>query len=126
MGRGYHTREVETFGAPLLDQEANREMFEEQVEIIGVREEKRGASARSRWKACSPMASESMTPGPAMSAMVVSSSLLRAGSPSITAARPLGSENSPAMASIRSCLRLGTVRWSFLQISARMSLVMAY
>ena len=34
VGRGYHTREVETFGAPLLDQEANRDLFEEQVEII--------------------------------------------------------------------------------------------
>src|SRR6202790_2945523 len=32
--RGYHTREVETFGAPMLDQNANRELFEEQVEII--------------------------------------------------------------------------------------------
>src|SRR5216117_573697 len=34
LGRGYHSREVETFGAPILDQEANRELFEEQVEII--------------------------------------------------------------------------------------------
>ena len=34
VGRGYHTREVDTFGAPLLDQAANRELFEEQVEII--------------------------------------------------------------------------------------------
>ena len=34
VGRGYHTREVETFGAPLLDQTANRELFEEQVDII--------------------------------------------------------------------------------------------
>src|SRR6266508_6193427 len=34
VGRGYHTREVETFGAPLLDQPANRDMFEEQVEIV--------------------------------------------------------------------------------------------
>src|SRR3984957_12481484 len=34
VGRGYHTREVETFGAPLLNQGANRELFEEQVEII--------------------------------------------------------------------------------------------
>ena len=34
VGRGYHTREVETFGAPLLDQDANRELFEEQVDII--------------------------------------------------------------------------------------------
>ena len=34
VGRGYHTREVETFGAPMQDQAANRELFEEQVEII--------------------------------------------------------------------------------------------
>src|SRR6516165_4309354 len=34
VGRGYHTREVETFDAPMLNQEANRELFEEQVEII--------------------------------------------------------------------------------------------
>ena len=34
IGRGYQTREVETFGAPLLDQDANRELFEEQVDII--------------------------------------------------------------------------------------------
>jgi len=34
LGRGYHTREVETFGSPLIDQAANRELFEEQVDII--------------------------------------------------------------------------------------------
>jgi len=34
VGRGYHTREVETFGAPMLNQEASRKLFEEQVEII--------------------------------------------------------------------------------------------
>jgi alkanesulfonate monooxygenase SsuD/methylene tetrahydromethanopterin reductase-like flavin-dependent oxidoreductase (luciferase family) len=34
LGRGYHTREVETFGSPLIDQSANRELFEEQVDII--------------------------------------------------------------------------------------------
>ena len=34
VGRGYHTREVETFGAPMQDADANRELFEEQVEII--------------------------------------------------------------------------------------------
>jgi alkanesulfonate monooxygenase SsuD/methylene tetrahydromethanopterin reductase-like flavin-dependent oxidoreductase (luciferase family) len=34
IGRGYHTREVETFDAPMLDPVANREMFEEQLEII--------------------------------------------------------------------------------------------
>ena len=34
VGRGYHTREVEVFGAPMLDADANRDMFEEQVDII--------------------------------------------------------------------------------------------
>ncbi len=34
IGRGYHTREVETFGAPMLDPDANRDYFEEQVEIV--------------------------------------------------------------------------------------------
>jgi alkanesulfonate monooxygenase SsuD/methylene tetrahydromethanopterin reductase-like flavin-dependent oxidoreductase (luciferase family) len=34
VGRGYHTREVEAFGSPLIDQAANRELFEEQVDII--------------------------------------------------------------------------------------------
>jgi alkanesulfonate monooxygenase SsuD/methylene tetrahydromethanopterin reductase-like flavin-dependent oxidoreductase (luciferase family) len=34
VGRGYHTREVEAFGAPMLDPDENRDLFEEQVEII--------------------------------------------------------------------------------------------
>ena len=34
VGRGYHSREVETFGSPIIDQNANRELFEEQVEIL--------------------------------------------------------------------------------------------
>src|SRR5579871_472198 len=34
IARGYHTREVETFGSPLRDQDANRELFEEQADII--------------------------------------------------------------------------------------------
>ena len=34
VGRGYHSREVESFGAPVIDNDANRELFEEQVEII--------------------------------------------------------------------------------------------
>jgi alkanesulfonate monooxygenase SsuD/methylene tetrahydromethanopterin reductase-like flavin-dependent oxidoreductase (luciferase family) len=34
VGRGYHTRQVETFGSSLLDQNANREMFEEGVEVL--------------------------------------------------------------------------------------------
>ena len=34
LGRGYHTREVETLGGPMLDQDENRDYFEEQTEII--------------------------------------------------------------------------------------------
>ena len=34
VGRGYHTREVESLGGPMLDMNANREIFEEAVEII--------------------------------------------------------------------------------------------
>ncbi len=34
IGRGYHSREVESFGAPVIDQAANRELFEEQVELL--------------------------------------------------------------------------------------------
>ncbi len=34
VGRGYHTREVEVFGAPMLDADANRDLFEEQIDII--------------------------------------------------------------------------------------------
>jgi alkanesulfonate monooxygenase SsuD/methylene tetrahydromethanopterin reductase-like flavin-dependent oxidoreductase (luciferase family) len=34
VGRGYHSREVESFGNPMLDAEANRELFEEQIEVI--------------------------------------------------------------------------------------------
>ena len=36
VGRGYHSREVDTFGVPSTnsDNDANREMFEEQIEII--------------------------------------------------------------------------------------------
>ena len=34
VGRGYHTREVEVFGSPLRDQQGNRDLFEEQIEIM--------------------------------------------------------------------------------------------
>ena len=34
VGRGYHSREVESFGAPVIDQAANRELFEEQMEVL--------------------------------------------------------------------------------------------
>ena len=34
VGRGYHTREVETLGGVMMDQALNREMFEEQLDIM--------------------------------------------------------------------------------------------
>jgi alkanesulfonate monooxygenase SsuD/methylene tetrahydromethanopterin reductase-like flavin-dependent oxidoreductase (luciferase family) len=34
VGRGYHTREVESLGAPLLDTEANASLYREQMEIL--------------------------------------------------------------------------------------------
>ena len=34
VGRGYQSREVESLGGPLVDNDANREYFEEQMEII--------------------------------------------------------------------------------------------
>jgi alkanesulfonate monooxygenase SsuD/methylene tetrahydromethanopterin reductase-like flavin-dependent oxidoreductase (luciferase family) len=34
VARGYHSREVESFGGPLIDQEANRAIFEEGVDIM--------------------------------------------------------------------------------------------
>ena len=36
VGRGYHSREVEVFGNPstIIDNEANRELFEEQTEVL--------------------------------------------------------------------------------------------
>ncbi len=34
VGRGYHTREVETMGSPMADNDANKELFEEQMEVL--------------------------------------------------------------------------------------------
>jgi alkanesulfonate monooxygenase SsuD/methylene tetrahydromethanopterin reductase-like flavin-dependent oxidoreductase (luciferase family) len=34
VGRGYHTREVESFGAPMLDNDANKELYEEQMDVL--------------------------------------------------------------------------------------------
>ena len=34
VGRGYQSREVETFGVPVIDNDANKEYFEEQMEVI--------------------------------------------------------------------------------------------
>ncbi|MGC1891543.1 MAG: LLM class flavin-dependent oxidoreductase [Stellaceae bacterium] len=55
VGRGCHTREVETFGAPLIDQNANREMFEEGVEVLfkafeGKPFSDQANTTRSRWR----------------------------------------------------------------------------
>ena len=36
VGRGYHSREVETFGSPVIDNDANRELFEEQMEVLSL------------------------------------------------------------------------------------------
>jgi alkanesulfonate monooxygenase SsuD/methylene tetrahydromethanopterin reductase-like flavin-dependent oxidoreductase (luciferase family) len=54
VGRGYHTREVETFGAPLLDQAANRELFEEQVDIIYKAFENESFSHRGKYYTLPP------------------------------------------------------------------------
>lgn len=34
VGRGYHSREVESLGAPVIDNAANRELFEEQMDVL--------------------------------------------------------------------------------------------
>src|SRR5260370_14495513 len=34
VGRGYHTREAVTFGAPLLSAQANRGLFEERLQLL--------------------------------------------------------------------------------------------
>jgi alkanesulfonate monooxygenase SsuD/methylene tetrahydromethanopterin reductase-like flavin-dependent oxidoreductase (luciferase family) len=54
VGRGYHTREVETFGAPLLDQAANRELFEEQVDVIFKAFESESFSHRGKYYTLPP------------------------------------------------------------------------
>ena len=49
IGRGYIAREVETLGSPLDDDEANRELFEEQVEIIFKAWNERSFSYRGKY-----------------------------------------------------------------------------
>ena len=59
VGRGYHSREVETFGAPIIDQDANRELFEEQVEISSRRSTtnpSRTRASTTRYRPMSPIA----------------------------------------------------------------------
>jgi alkanesulfonate monooxygenase SsuD/methylene tetrahydromethanopterin reductase-like flavin-dependent oxidoreductase (luciferase family) len=54
VGRGYHTREVETFGSPLRDQDANRELFEEQVDIIFKAFNEESFSHKGKWYTLPP------------------------------------------------------------------------
>lgn len=49
VGRGYHAREVQTFGAPFGDMEASREMFEEQVDLLMKALKERSFSHRGRF-----------------------------------------------------------------------------
>ena len=54
VARGYHTREVETFGSPLSDQDANREMFEEGVDLIFKSFNEERFSHKGRFYTCPP------------------------------------------------------------------------
>jgi alkanesulfonate monooxygenase SsuD/methylene tetrahydromethanopterin reductase-like flavin-dependent oxidoreductase (luciferase family) len=54
VGRGYHTREVETFGSPLRDQDANRQLFEEQVDIIFKAFNEESFSHKGKWYTLPP------------------------------------------------------------------------
>jgi alkanesulfonate monooxygenase SsuD/methylene tetrahydromethanopterin reductase-like flavin-dependent oxidoreductase (luciferase family) len=49
IGRGYHTREVETLGGPLLDAEANAALFREQIEILFKCFDEEGWSHKGRY-----------------------------------------------------------------------------
>jgi alkanesulfonate monooxygenase SsuD/methylene tetrahydromethanopterin reductase-like flavin-dependent oxidoreductase (luciferase family) len=54
VARGYHTREVETFGAPLIDQEANRELFEEGCDLIFKSFHEERFSHKGKYFTCPP------------------------------------------------------------------------
>jgi alkanesulfonate monooxygenase SsuD/methylene tetrahydromethanopterin reductase-like flavin-dependent oxidoreductase (luciferase family) len=54
VARGYHTREVETFGSPLTDQDANREMFEEGCDLIFKAFNEKKFSHKGRFWTCPP------------------------------------------------------------------------
>ena len=54
VARGYHTREVETFGAPLIDQSANREIFEEGCDLIFKAFNEERFSHRGKYFTCPP------------------------------------------------------------------------
>jgi alkanesulfonate monooxygenase SsuD/methylene tetrahydromethanopterin reductase-like flavin-dependent oxidoreductase (luciferase family) len=54
VARGYHTREVETFGSPLIDQDANREMFEEGCDLVFKAFNEKSFSHKGRFWTCPP------------------------------------------------------------------------
>jgi len=54
VGRGYHTREVETFGGPLIDAEKNRAWFEEALELLVTCFNKESFHFTGRFFACPP------------------------------------------------------------------------
>lgn len=54
VGRGYHSREVETFGAPILDQDANRELFEERSRLFSKLSTKRLSPTKVSITCCRP------------------------------------------------------------------------
>jgi alkanesulfonate monooxygenase SsuD/methylene tetrahydromethanopterin reductase-like flavin-dependent oxidoreductase (luciferase family) len=54
VGRGYHTREVETLGGPLLDAEANAALFREQMEVLFKAFDQDGWSHRGRFYTLPP------------------------------------------------------------------------
>jgi len=54
VARGYHTREVETFGSPLIDQDANRAMFEEGCDLVFKAFNEKKFSHKGRFWTCPP------------------------------------------------------------------------
>ncbi|HEX3862186.1 MAG TPA: LLM class flavin-dependent oxidoreductase [Stellaceae bacterium] len=54
VGRGYHTREVETLGGPLLDTDANREIFEEGLDVMLKCFNEESFSHKGRFFECPP------------------------------------------------------------------------
>jgi alkanesulfonate monooxygenase SsuD/methylene tetrahydromethanopterin reductase-like flavin-dependent oxidoreductase (luciferase family) len=54
VGRGYHTREMETLGAPLIDAEKNREIFEEGLQLMLTAFNEESFSFKGKYFTCPP------------------------------------------------------------------------
>ena len=54
VGRGYHTREVETLGGPLIDAEKNREYFEEQLQLMLACFNQESVAFKGKYFTCPP------------------------------------------------------------------------